>query len=183
MKFTLVFLLLFVLTGWVKGQDELVVLKNEPIEFEADGFYIKKVTDGRSDKESIGFIQKGVFKKKKIQANFKDGLEKALFNYLDKSLIQDKNAVPVIVKVTHLHISESKDLPVKGKAEVKMEFYREKEGSIGRLYEAEAFVEKPAVNVSKTHEERIRSVINTCLKSFNESDWKSITPVYFQERS
>lgn len=182
MKPVFIFIFLLGLYSIAAGQEELIVLENEPVDFEAQGFFIKGVTDGRTDTSSIGFIQKGLIKKRKIPAHFKYGLEKTIYNYLEQSLEQDKKSVPVVLQITHLKISESEGIPVKGKAEVKMEFYRERNGSLGKLYEAEAFVEKPAVNVSKTHEERIRSVINTCLKSFNESDWESISPVYFQEQ-
>jgi len=72
-------------------------------------------------------------------------------------------------------------VPNTGKAEIKMEFLREKDGSLGKLYAAESFVEKPAMNVTKTHEQRICEVIVSCLESFNESDWKTIEPAYFKE--
>jgi len=182
MKAVFVFIFLFGMYDIATGQEELIVLQNEPVDFEVEGFFIKNVKDGRANKESIGFVQKGIFKKTKVKASFKDGLETAVYNFLEKSVRQDNTSVPVILRITRLNISESQSLPVKGRAEVKMEFYRERNGSIGKLYEAEAFVEKPAVNVSKTHEERIREVIITCLKSFNESDWQSGTPMFFEER-
>ncbi|HKL34555.1 MAG TPA: hypothetical protein VJ919_18590, partial [Tangfeifania sp.] len=80
-----------------------------------------------------------------------------------------------------LNISESSSLPIKGMAEIRMEFLREKDGSLGKLYQADSYVEKPAVNVTATHEERIREVIGSCLENFNESDWQTISPMYFKE--
>jgi hypothetical protein len=174
-------MLLLGLTGMLLAQAELIELSNEPVAFEADGFYIKKVTDVRANKDSIGFAQKGLFKKEKVPARFKDGLGPAIFNYLKKNFRQDSAGVPIIMRVTYLHVSEKLGVPITGAAEIKMEFLRDKDGSVGRLYEAEAFVEKPAMNVTKTHEQRIREVIVSCLESFNESDWKSISPVYFKE--
>jgi len=182
MKAVFIFIFLFGFCSIAYGQEEFIELQHEPVDFKAEGFFIKNVIDGRADKESIGFVQKGIFKKTKVHASFKHGLETAIYNYLEKSLRQDKTSVPVVLRITHLNISESKSLPVKGKAEVKMEFFREKNGSLGKLYEAEAFVEKPAINVTKTHEERIREVIITCLESFNKSDWQSVTPMFFKER-
>ena len=164
------------------SQDEIIELQNEPIEFDADGFYIKKVVDARKNKDDIGFVQKGVFKKIKVDAQLKDGVEKAVFDYLKENFDQDKNGIPIVLHITELKISESSSLPISGKAEIKMEFYRFKDGSIGKLYESEAFVEKPAVNVTKTHEERIREVIATCLESFNKSDWKTVEPMYYKEK-
>lgn len=181
MKAFIIILIVFGVHNIIWGQEELIVLQNEPIEFKADGYYIKKVVDDRADKENIGFVQKGVFKKTKIDANLKGGVEKGIYNYLKENFEQDPNAVPIVLCITKLQISESKSLPVTGKVEIKMEFCREKNGSLGKLYDAEAYVEKPAVNVSKTQEERIREVITSCLQSFNDSDWKSITPIYVKE--
>ena len=174
--------LLFLLSSQILwGQEELIVLQNEPIEFEADGFFIKKVVDYRSNKDSIGFVQKGLFKKKKITAKMKNGVEPSISKFLENNFEQDPEGVPIVLRITELQISETSKLPVTGKAEIKMEFYREKNGSIGKLYEGEAYVEKPAVDVTKTHEERIREVIATCIESFNNSDWKTIEPMYFKE--
>lgn len=172
---------LFSFHSLLRAQEEFIGFQNEPIGFKANGFYIKKVIDHRSDKDSIGFVQKGLFKKKKITAKMKNGLESSISNFLAENFKQDIDGLPIVLRITKLHISETSKLPVTGKAEIKMEFYREKNGSIGKLYEGEAFVEKPAVDVTKTHEERIREVIATCIESFNDSDWKTIEPMYFKE--
>jgi hypothetical protein len=181
MRVCVIFLFVFGLHQIIWSQDEIIVLQNEPIEFKVDGFYIKKIEDVRSDKENIGFVQKGVFKKTKVDANLKGGVEKAVYNYLKENIRQDTNGVPIVIRITKLEISETSSLPITGKAEIKIDFCREKNGSLGKLYNAEAYVEKPAVNVSKTHEERIREVIVSCLKSFNDSDWESISPMFFKE--
>jgi len=177
----LVFIILFGIYNLVWSQEELISLENKPVEFEADGFYIKKVTDARKGKDNIGFVQKGVFKKKKVDADLKGGVGTAISNFLKENFTQDPSGVPIVIHITEIKISESTSLPVKGKAEIKMEFFRVKDGSLGKLYEAESFVEKPAVNVTATHEERIREVVASCLQNFNESDWQSISPMYFKE--
>ncbi len=181
MKAFIIILFVFGIPGVIFGQEELIVLQNEPIEFAADGFFVKKVIDKREHKGNIGFAQKGVFKKTKVKANFKDGVETSIYNYLKENLEQEPDAVPIVIGITELKISESSSLPVTGKAEIKMEFYKEKDGSLGKLYASEAFIEKPAVNVTKTHEERIREVITSCLENFNDSDWKTISPMYIKE--
>ena len=181
MRAAIIILFVFGLHQIVWSQDELIVLQNEPIEFKADGFYIKNVEDVRADKENIGFVQKGVFKKTKIDAHLKGGVGKAVYNYLKENFRQDTNGVPIVIRITHLEISETSSLPITGKAGIKIDFCRDKNGSLGKLYNAEAHVEKPAVNVSKTHEERIREVIVTCLESFNDSDWETISPMFFKE--
>lgn len=181
MRAVIIFLFVFGMHNILWSQEELIVLQDEPIEFGADGYYIKKVIDARADKENIGFVQKGVFKKIKVDATLKGGVEKAVYNYLKGNLKQKLNTVPIVLRITQLQISESKSLPITGKAEIKVEFCRENDGSLGKLYDAEAYVEKPAVNVTKTHEERIREVIISCLKSFNDTDWQTITPFYIRE--
>ena len=182
MRAFIIILFVFGIHNIIWGQEEVIVLQNEPIEFKADGYYIKKVIDSREDKENIGFVQKGVLKKTKIDANLKSGVEQAVYNYLKENFKQDPDGVPIVLCITKLQISESKSLPVTGKAEIKMDFCREKNGSLGKLYNAEAYVEKPAVNVTKTHEERIREVITSCLESFSDTDWQTINPIYIKER-
>ena len=181
MRTFLIILFVFGLHQIVWSQEGLIILQNESIEFEADGFYIKKVEDVRANKENIGFMQKGVFTKTKIDANLKGGVEKAIYNYLKENFRQDTNGVPIVICITQLEISETPGLPITGKSKIKIDFCREKNGSLGKLYNAEAYVEKPAVNVSKTHEERIREVIVSCLESFNNSDWETISPMFFKE--
>jgi len=183
MRAFIIILFVFGIHNTIWAQNEVIVLQNEPIAFKADGYYIKNVIDARKDKSNIGFVQKGVFKKTKVDAQLKGGVEKAIYNYLKENFRQDPNTVPIVIRITKLEISESSSLPIKGKAEIAMEFCREKNGSLGKLYDSEAFVEKPAVNVTKTHEERIREVITSCLKSFNDSDWKSIDPIYIKEKN
>ncbi len=176
------FIFLFVgIHSLLSAQEEVITLQNVPMEVRAHGFYIAKVVDARKKQENIGFVQKGVLKKKKLDATMEGGVAPAIYKYLEQSFTQDEAGVPIILYITQLQISESTGLPVTGKAEVKMEFYREKNGSIGKLYAAEAYVEKPAVSVTKTHEERIREVIENCLGNFNDSDWQTITPMYFKE--
>lgn len=74
MRAALIILFVFGLHQIVWSQEGLIILQNESIEFKADGFYIKKVEDVRANKENIGFVQKGVFKKTKIDANLKGGV-------------------------------------------------------------------------------------------------------------
>jgi hypothetical protein len=124
-----------------------------------------------------------VFKKNKVPARFKDGLEPDILNFLKEIFRQDKSGVPIIIHVASLKISESMGVPITGKAEIKMEFLREKDGSQGKLYVAESFVKKPAMNMTKTHEQRICKVIVSCLESFKESDWKTIEPEYFKKEN
>lgn len=180
MKKILIFILFATLSNIVWSQEEMVTLQDEPVNFDADGFYIKNVVDARQNKENIGFVQKGVFKKTKIDADLKEGVEKAVFDFLEENFNQDRKGVPIVLHITKLEISETKSLPISGRAEIEIEFFRERDGSIAKLYQSEAFVEQPAVNVTKTHEARIREVISTCLESFNESDWKTINPVYIK---
>jgi hypothetical protein len=74
MRTTLVLVLLFGLHSILFAQEELIELSNEPVEFEADGFYIKKVTDGHANKNSIGLHKKECLKRIKFRPGLKMGL-------------------------------------------------------------------------------------------------------------
>jgi hypothetical protein len=80
MKAVFIFIFLFGFCSIAYGQEEFIELQHEPVDFKAEGFFIKNVIDGRADKESIGFVQKGIFKKTKVYDSFKHGLETAIYN-------------------------------------------------------------------------------------------------------
>lgn len=165
------------------AQNEMIELKNEHVDLHLKNFYIEKVIDGRTNKENIGFVQKGAFNRK-INADLKGGVEAAVYNYLSESVVQDTHSTPVVMRVVYLNISEHTGIASEtGKAEIKVEFYKKESNELGKLYETEAFVEKPGMDVTKGHEKRIREVLVACLKSFNNSEWEKATPAFEEAKA
>ena len=163
------------------GQKKLIELKNEPVDIKLNGFYISSVIDGRENHDNIGFVRVGMFNKK-VNADLSGGVEHSVLNYINNSLIVDTNLVPIVIKIVYLNISENTTFSSEiGRAEIKVEFYQLEDGKLGKLYETEAFLEEPGMDVTKGHEKRIRKILITCLKSFNNSDWRSNLPVYVEK--
>lgn len=161
----------------VNGQVKIIELKNEGISIPQRNFYISSVIDGRADKSKIGFAQVGAFNKK-VDANFKLTLEETLQQYFNSVLPKADNQEAVVLKIIDLYISEKTLFTSEtGRAEIKIEFYKiNNNGQLGKVYEAEAFFEEPAMDVTKKHETRIRKVISDCLKRFSTSNWQEIHP-------
>ncbi len=181
MRTTLILVFLFGIQHLLFAQNEFIELKAEPANFQAKGFYIQKVEDGRINRDNIGFVQKGAFNRK-VTADLRNGVESAIFNYLKTSVSQDTAATPIIMRIVHLNISERTNaFSEYGRAEIAVEFYKNENGNQGKVYEAEAFIDKPAMDVTKGHEKRIREVLLMCLEKFNNSGWENAVPVQNQE--
>jgi len=89
-----------------------------------------------------------------------------------------------VIKIAHLNISEKTTFTNEiGRAEIKLEFYKVNNGKLGKIYETEAFVEESGMDVTRGHEKRIRSVLKTCINSFNNSNWKSKKPEFEEMES
>lgn len=160
------------------GQQKLITLKNEPLTIPVKGFYILDVIDGRENQNNIGFALVGMFNKK-VDVNLVGGTENAILKYLKNSLPSDVNGAPIIIKILHLDVSEQINFTSeKGRAEIKVEFYRYNDGELGKFHTAESFREEPALDATLGHEKRIREVLATCISSFNDADWQSVTPIY-----
>ncbi|RKY47374.1 MAG: hypothetical protein DRP88_04610 [Candidatus Neomarinimicrobiota bacterium] len=179
-----ILIILFVIFNTVcYSQKKLIELKNEPDKIEINDFYISKVIDGRKNQENIGFIQIGLFNKK-IDADLAGGVENSIYQYLQNSFSFDTSKTPIVIKIAHLNISEKTTFTNEiGRAEIKLEFYKVNNGKLGKIYETEAFVEESGMDVTRGHEKRIRSVLKTCINSFNNSNWKSKKPEFEEMES
>ncbi len=160
------------------SQKKIIELSWVPVDIQMNGFYISDVIDARENQDNIGFIQTGT-DNKTVAVDLKNGLESSVYNYMKASYQFDTSQTPIVIKVVHLRISERSSFSSeRGRAEIKLEFYKVNNDKYAKVFEYETFVEKQASDVTKGHEERIRSVINTCIKNFNKSDWKSKKPEY-----
>ena len=108
-----------------KSQDKVlfIELENEKFEIANRDFYISKVIDEREDKAITWTIQKrGV--NHKHNAQFKDGSEAAIFNFISNSLPKEEGQKEILIKIIDLQLSE---ITLSGlkicKAILKMDFY------------------------------------------------------------
>lgn len=174
----LVVILFVTLSAVAYSQEKWIELKHEAVKTETNGFYISGVIDGRQNRDSIGFVQTGLADKS-VSAHLYGGLENSLFNYLKNAYPRDTSQTPIVIIVKHLSISETSAFTLeKARAEIKLEFYKTSNGKLGKVYATEYFVEKQSADVSRGHEKRIKTVLDTCIERFNESDWKTVQPEF-----
>ncbi len=133
-----ILILFFLSVIKLNAQDSLIELKKEQINIPNRNFYIDKVIDGRTEQGNVGVIKLGVWGKK-IRYYLKDGLSEEIYDYLNYSFPKDSTKVPITIKVIFLKISQTKSYYAKiGKAEIKVEFYRNINNKSVKLYEAQA---------------------------------------------
>jgi hypothetical protein len=179
-KILLQVLFLFFVTG-LYAQDSVIELRKEAFSLPNRSFYIDKVIDGRKIKGNIGVIKMGVWGKK-IKYHLKGGLAPEVFDFLSYSFPKDTLRIPVILNVTYLNISKIKTYNAKvGRAELKVEFYRNINNNSVKLYDTKAVIDEQEFGVSNDNEGRIKKALIACLTSFNSSNWQtsftSIAPV------
>jgi hypothetical protein len=172
----IIFILTALIQGVTYGQEKLIKLTAEPLNLDLKNFYISEVQDGRTEKTSIGFAQVGLFNKT-VPANLEGGVENAIASYLNESLKADKTGTPIILRITQLEISEKTNPASEfGRAEIKVEFYRTFNDRPEKIFETGFVTEDSKIDVTNSHEKRIRQALTACLTSFNNSDWQSVMP-------
>lgn len=135
-------------------------------------FYVSKVIDNRVYKDNIGVAQKGMFNKK-VLSKFNKPFEDALMEYLNIICPVDNTKQGLVLRINQLLISENTGaFKETGKTIVDMDVLVNRNGAYFLLGSFSAFAEKNSVDVTRKHDDRIRSVISDCLMQFNQSDWK-----------
>ena len=160
------------------AQKEQIILKNGLIRLPLQEFYIDTVIDGRGNKDNIGFVMKGAFNKK-VKAEFKGGIEPTLTDFFKYALTYDSTKTPVVVRVVFIQISEKLNgTNETGRAEIKVEFYKQQGDQIAKVYETEASFEETGLDVTSGHERRLRKVLENIMFSFNNSNWQQVAGEY-----
>lgn len=156
-----------------KSQDKVlfIELENEKFEIANRDFYISKVIDEREDKAITWTIQKrGV--NHKHNAQFKDGSEVAIFNFISNSLPKEEGQKEILIKIIDLQLSE---ITLSGlkicKAILKMDFYSyDDSGHFVKVYQTGSDKkERSSIGAARHHETRIREGIKHCLEKLGSS--------------
>lgn len=162
---------------------QVIELKNQPIEVTGRKFFISHVMDSRADTTKIGWCF--LNKEKRGQAyTFSSGLSKSLLAYFNNSLKSDTGQVPLIVNVVSLVISEKKGLMAEGKAQLSVQFLREENGLLGKVFSTTLHTTTTsefAKDIYTTHERRIRFVFQLAFQKLQASSWREIQPDYISK--
>lgn len=167
-KFTFLVSTSIVVLGQNMGEIEL---ENEKFEIANRNFYISKVIDEREDK-SISWIIQWRGDNHKLKAQFKDGSEAAIFNFISNSLPKEEGQKEIVVKIIELQISEVFVWNKIGEATIKMDFYSYNDaGHFVKVFQTGAVIAERAINVTERHEARIRRTIINCMEKLSLSTW------------
>ena len=167
-KFTFLVSTSIVVLGQNMGEIEL---ENEKFEIANRNFYISKVIDEREDK-SISWIIQRRGDNHKLKAQFKDGSEAAIFNFISNSLPKEEGQKEIVVKIIELQISEVFVWNKIGEATIKMDFYSYNDaGHFVKVFQTGAVIAERAISVAKLHEACIRLSIINCMEKFSFSTW------------
>ena len=167
-KFTFLVSTSIVVLGQNMGEIEL---ENEKFEIANRNFYISKVIDEREDK-SISWIIQRRGDNHKLKAQFKDGSEAAIFNFISNSLPKEEGQKEIVVKIIELQISEVFVWNKIGEATIKMDFYSYNDaGHFVKVFQTGAVIAERAISVAKLHEACIRLSIINCMEKLSFSTW------------
>lgn len=160
-----------------------IEFKNYPIELKQRGFYISRVLDNRNDTSKVGWSVLDKDTRGKFYV-LKGGTSKSLGLYFNTNLKRDTNQVPLVLNLVSLMVTERAQGMREGRAKVAVQFFREKDGMFGKVYETSSYTESLSEfgkDIYTTHERRIRAVLNQCLRNLSESRWMEVKPDYVSE--
>ena len=147
-------------------EEVLVSLAYEQIEIPGLPYYVEEVIDARPNKSSLGIASIGLLNKK-VPIRFDIGFERSLMEYLRTIRPRDTlEQKALILRIKQLKVEEVSDINASyGAASLEADLIYRTEGRLVKLGEASFAVQEPAINISKTHERRIRYLLYQCLSS------------------
>ncbi len=138
------------------------------------GFYIAEVIDGRKNKDNIGYTRNWLDNKNYI--TIAPDMVAGIQDFADFSLPHDSSLTPVVLKVLFLQVKEERVSISNNiaRAEIKLEFYKESELGLKKVFEIEHFEDRNVDDfsdeeISDTYEILIRSVLGHCFNEFSQT--------------
>lgn len=144
-----------------------IPLRREVIDYRPQHFYIAKVTDGRANKDNIGTVYNGMANRPNA-ADLHGGVEKSLHELLRWTLPRDSSKVAVEMEIRHLLIRETLETFSEfAELELMVAFY-DLSNDRNQLYLSRLKIdERLAVDVTSSHERRIRTAIVQAIKDLD----------------
>jgi len=142
-------------------------MRRELINYKPQHFYVAKVTDGRAKKDNIGTVFNGIANRPNT-ADLHGGVEKTLHENLRWTLPRDSSKVPVEMEIRHLMIRETLETFSEfAELELMVVFY-DLSNERKQLYMTRLKIdERLAVDVTASHERRIRSGMVQAIKELD----------------
>ena len=126
------------------------------------GYRIEKVFDDREDKSHLGIVH---FPNGKEFAVFNGDLDATYGAFLERSVIAQKSAMPIVVKVDRIYIHEHlKHQKKLARADIRLKFYALGEDGIwAKIFESAQFEESDVWDSQKAHVYNIMSATQKAL--------------------
>ncbi|MDJ1504828.1 hypothetical protein [Xanthocytophaga agilis] len=135
-------------------------------------FYIARVVDARSDKETVGTVQRGVLNRN-APASFVGSLESQLQDFFNRGLSAKQGYTPVIVKVNQLVIAEKRTATMEtATAFAELDFIVSRNDSLFLLFQISSSVKRDGMDVTGFHDDNIADALSKCMIKFAKSPWK-----------
>ncbi len=156
---------------------ELEMNLNDPPEIVNRKFYIHKVVDKRTSTFKVGTVQTGLLNHKR-PAKFQNGLATDIEYYLETTLPNEMDMVPLSLIIEELEISEKTNFTSEyAVAHIKASFYFEDR----LIYSCEGKTQRSAMDVTMYHEDNIRVLLQNCMNEMQSSRafkeiWASYSP-------
>lgn len=148
----------------------LISLPGKKPALDRPNFYIAEIIDARSNKETIGIVQKG-FTNEPETARFANVLQKELQSSLGELLQPREDRTSLVMRVLKINIFE-RTLPTKetAMAELVIEFYTKTDSGPLRLIKSTGSTWiTNGVDVTRSHGKNIEHCLVDCLKQVNET--------------
>lgn len=166
--------LFFSIPGYGQSPTTLIVLKPEYLKITPTGYYYKDVRDKRNSKQTIGSMFTSKESKETDPLGLQGGAEKALRDYVFRSVPKDRLLKPVVLEVNKCEISEKRAAGglIEGKVDLKFTFQLEKDGKLVHLidYHGGANYKRSSGNYSAVSSSLKQSIASS-LRYFDE--WMS----------
>lgn len=150
----------------VQAQDiKTIKLKNQVAEHETKNFYITSVVDERSDTDMIGTVYAGLTNRK-VKVNLQSGAATAFQQFIDRDVVQNKAATPIIMHIKKLLVHEEREnLAMQATVDIGIALYLRDQLLVEYTGNAS---QKVGIDATMFVEGLIRKNINETLTRFDE---------------
>ena len=150
------------------GQQYTINLEKDRAPIYFPGFYIYDVLDDRNASDTIGsFFDRKQDKKATVILN--GGTKKSIYNYLNKTLVQDSAGSPVVIRVKQFELSEDRTkLASLTMVKTEFEYYLVQGEQLQKIYSKKDTITDAGFNTLKSYERVIKLALRSNAYDFIE---------------
>jgi hypothetical protein len=152
----------FVFTSYAQDDVYKIRLSGVNATILLKGYFVERVINAQDDDTIIGFVQTGMFNKKRL-ASLSTSITEDIGKYLKIVLPLNGEAVPLIVRINKLNIFEvTSGSHETAFAELNLSFIRRNGSRYYHLFDAGTCFQQGGIDVTHTHAENIVHAMEIC---------------------